>query len=161
MAEYTTDVEPIPVLLGSAMRIDEVEALEPGTVLAAVPHYHPYPVEFLGVERKKQRRSAHRGPRLVRMARVRLLAGQVGAERLLEARELRGLWEPFIDRCRAEWAARQPLEDARTNVAAALAQVGIEAAVNQRMYTDHRQDRVVVDLTVTQVAQLVARLDPS
>jgi hypothetical protein len=143
------------------MKIDEIEAQEPGTVLAAVPHYHPYPVELLGVERKEQRRTARRGPRLVRMARVRLLAGaQAGTERLLEPRELRGLWEPFMDRCRAEWAARQPLDDAVANVGGALKAAGIEATITQRMYADHRQDRVVVDLTVAQVAQLVARLEP-
>jgi hypothetical protein len=43
-------------------------------------------------------------------------------------------------------AARQPLQDARLALAAAIATADLTGTVTERMYPDHASDQVVLDL---------------
>jgi hypothetical protein len=158
---FTSDVEAIPRLLGARMRIDDVGALPAGTVLAWSPHSSPTPVELVGVEGVDRRthRAGRAGTKTVRMVRVRRLSGpQAGETERIEAKELRGLWETFMDACRAEHAARQPLLDACAALEAAAVAAEFTGQVLQRMYANHAEDKVSLELPPADAQRLAALL---
>jgi hypothetical protein len=166
LPEFTSDVPVFPSLRGPKYRIDEVEALEVGTVLVDGANYlSAFPVEYLGIVRVEQNaRTASWKPitKQIRKVKVRWLDGRrAGSVGRMDARDLRGRWEEFVDRCRAEQALREPTEHAAAVLEVALSEANLPVRVDAVLVHpggDHSNDHVQVKLTPDEALRLAGYL---